>query len=93
MSTPVAAVPDLTGMVALAKRLLEANKARARNTVGGFGPRNGTWVYGRAGQPCLRCRTRIEHGTLGEPVPGTGARLGDPRERDIYWCPSCQPRR
>ncbi|WP_077489359.1 DNA-formamidopyrimidine glycosylase family protein [Sinomonas mesophila] len=90
---PVASVPDLPGMVATAKRLLEANKSRPRNTVGGFGPRNATWVYGRTGQPCLRCRTRIEHGTLGEPVPGTGARTGDLRERDIYWCPSCQPRR
>jgi endonuclease-8 len=91
--TPVGEVPDLEGMVATAKRLLEANKARSRNTVGGFGPRNGTWVYGRAGQPCLRCRTRIRHSTLAEPVPGTGTRLGDTRERDIYYCPSCQPLR
>ena len=90
---PVAAVADLPGMVATAKRLLEANKSRSRNTVGGFGPRNGTWVYGRAGQPCLRCRTRIEHATLAEPTEGTGARIGDLRERDIYFCPSCQPRR
>jgi endonuclease-8 len=90
-ATPVADVPDLPGMVAAAKRLLEANKARARNTVGGFGPRNATWVYGRTGQPCLRCRTRIRHGTLAEPVPGTGPRLGDTRERDIYYCPTCQP--
>lgn len=90
-ATPVARVPDLAGMVAAAKRLLEANKARPRNTVGGFGPRNSTWVYGRAGQACLRCRTRIEHGTLAEPTPGTGALLGETRERDIWFCPSCQP--
>ena len=89
---PVAEVPDLRGMVATAKRLLEANKSRPRNTVGGFGPRNGTWVYGRTGQPCLRCRTRIEHATLAEPTEGTGARLGDTRERDIWFCPSCQQR-
>lgn len=92
-ATPVADVPDLAGMVATAKRLLEANKARSRNTVGGFGPRNATWVYGRTGQPCLRCRTRIQHSTLSEPVPGTGARLGETRERDIYFCPRCQPLR
>ncbi|GAB3271123.1 Fpg/Nei family DNA glycosylase [Sinomonas notoginsengisoli] len=92
-ATPVENVPDLAGIVALAKRLLEANKARPRNTVGGFGPRNGTWVYGRTGQPCLRCRTRIEHGTLAEPTPGTGTRIGETRERDIWFCPSCQPLR
>jgi endonuclease-8 len=90
-ATPVGRVPDLPGIVAMAKRLLEANKARPRNTVGGFGPRNSTWVYGRAGQPCLRCRTRIEHATLAEPTPGTGPLLGETRERDIWFCPSCQP--
>ncbi|WP_430297030.1 DNA-formamidopyrimidine glycosylase family protein [Sinomonas sp. B1-1] len=92
-ATPVGAVPDLPGMVAMAKRLLEANKSRSRNTVGGFGPRNATWVYGRTGQPCLRCRTRIVHGSLAEPLPGTGPLLGETRERDIYWCPNCQPLR
>lgn len=92
-ATPVAHVPDLAGMVAAAKKLLEANKARPRNTVGGFGPRNSTWVYGRTGLPCLRCRTRIQHGTLAEPTPGTGTLLGDNRERDIWFCPSCQPLR
>jgi endonuclease-8 len=96
-ATPVAAVPDLPGMVAMAKRLLEANKARSRNTVGGFGPRNGSWVYGRASQPCLRCRTPIVHGTLGELTgigpggTGAGTRIGETRERDIYFCPRCQP--
>lgn len=90
-ATPVNRVPDLPGIVATAKRLLEANKSRPRNTVGGFGPRNSTWVYGRAGQPCLRCRTRIEHSTLAEPTPGTGTLIGETRERDIWFCPSCQP--
>ncbi|MDQ4489912.1 DNA-formamidopyrimidine glycosylase family protein [Sinomonas sp. ASV486] len=92
-ATPVGRVPDLPGIIATAKRLLEANKSRPRNTVGGFGPPNSTWVYGRAGQPCLRCRTRIEHSTLAEPTPGTGTHIGETRERDIWFCPSCQPLR
>lgn len=36
------------------------------------------WVYGRGGQPCLRCRT-----------PVAGARLGRGL-RSTYWCPTCQ---
>lgn len=92
-AAPVSAVRDLPGLVATAKRLLEANKARgSRNTTGGFGPRNDAWVYGRAGQPCRRCHTRIEHGTLGEAAEASPS--GWPavqRERDIYFCPHCQP--
>ncbi|WP_334173285.1 DNA-formamidopyrimidine glycosylase family protein [Sinomonas sp.] len=92
-ATPVSAVPDLYGLVAMAKRLLEANRNRgSRNTTGGFGPRGDSWVYGRAGQPCRRCRTRIQHALLGEPSPaeaGTGTAVQ--RERDIYFCPRCQP--
>ena len=34
------------------------------------------WVYGRAGQPCRRCGTRINYDDTGERV--------------TYWCPSCQ---
>ncbi|WP_336855056.1 DNA-formamidopyrimidine glycosylase family protein [Sinomonas albida] len=92
-AAPVAAVADLPKMVATARRLLEVNRARpSRNTTGGFGPRDDSWVYGRAGQPCKRCRTRIVHATLGEPAeaaPGTWP--VEQRERDIYYCPSCQP--
>jgi endonuclease VIII len=42
-------------------------------------PRRGqqVWVYGREGQPCRRCGTRIRKAELGERV--------------TYWCPSCQP--
>lgn len=39
------------------------------------------WVYGRAGQPCLRCDARIEGRLLGE------------RQRSTFWCPRCQPDR
>lgn len=36
------------------------------------------WVYGRAGERCLRCRSRIEHRRFGR------------GRRDTYWCPGCQ---
>jgi endonuclease-8 len=74
-------VPDLHRVVALGHRLITANRDRPRVTTGN--PRKGQqyWVYGRAGQPCRRCGTRIRSGEQGE--PGV--------ERVTYWCPSCQP--
>ncbi|MHA7303705.1 DNA-formamidopyrimidine glycosylase family protein [Arthrobacter sp. TMN-49] len=82
----VAHVPDLPRMVALAKRLLEANKDRAtRSTTGG--PARGDaaqWVYGLAGKPCKRCGSLIQHATLADPAHPTRA------GRDIYFCPRCQ---
>lgn len=36
------------------------------------------WVYGRAGQPCRRCRTAILEDWFGRPP------------RVTYWCPTCQ---
>lgn len=36
------------------------------------------FVYGRAGQPCLRCATPISHAVSGQ--------------RATYWCPKCQPK-
>lgn len=38
------------------------------------------WVYGRRGQPCLRCDGRIESARLGRD------------HRSTYWCNKCQPR-
>ena len=86
-AAPVREVPDLARIIALAKRLLEANKDRsARSTTGG--PARGdaaSWVYGLAGKPCKRCGTLIRHDKLADPAfPARGA-------RDIYWCPRCQP--
>lgn len=84
---PVGQVPDLPAMVALAKRVLEANKNRVERTLTGDTRRGRQdWVYGRAGKPCRRCGTPIRHGTLGDPVqPDRGA-----TDRDVYWCPRCQ---
>ena len=68
-------------LVALAHRLIDANKDRVDRTTTGKLRGDTDWVYRREGKPCLRCATRIEHGELGE----TTLQL-----RDIYWCPQCQ---
>lgn len=102
-ASPVSAVVDVPGPAGLramfvdAKRLLEANLGPGRRTTvlnardvpgGRAGGRPGYWVYRREHQPCLRCRTPIRRGVLGR-LAGSGQ--GDPEERDIYFCPKCQP--
>lgn len=78
---PVSEVDDLPRMVALAKKLIEANKDRSTRATTGNLRGNTLWVYGRGGRPCLRCGTRVEEGELGD----TALQL-----RVTYWCPSCQ---
>jgi endonuclease VIII len=75
---PAGAVDDLTALVILAQRLLDANKERpGQVTTGLAGRGNERWVYGRRGAPCRRCRTPVrKHAPDGERV--------------IYWCPNCQ---
>ncbi|WP_069169101.1 Fpg/Nei family DNA glycosylase [Streptomyces griseus] len=77
-------VPLAEHLVATAKHLLEANRDRPRRTTTG-GPtaaqphpraREPLFVYGRAGRPCLRCRTPV--------------RKADQDSRPTYWCPRCQ---
>ena len=79
---PVRDVPDLAELAELARRLLEANKARVGQVTTGVWRRGEeTWVYGRAGRPCRRCRTRIRAADQGGPA----------EERVTFWCPRCQP--
>ena len=80
-TTPVSAVNDLERMVALGKKLIEANKDRVERTTTGKLRGDTDWVYGRDGRPCLRCGTRIERGELGDT---------DLQLRVTYWCPNCQ---
>ncbi|MFI6162705.1 zinc finger domain-containing protein [Micromonospora haikouensis] len=76
--TPVGAVPDLAGTVALAQRLLAANRGRwTQSTTGSLRRGETSYVYGRRAQPCRRCGTAIRKEELGERV--------------TYWCPACQP--
>ncbi|MET8835253.1 zinc finger domain-containing protein [Micromonospora sp. NPDC004540] len=78
--TPVGAVPDLAGTVALAQRLLAANRGRwTQSTTGSLHRGQTSYVYGRRAQPCRRCGTAIRKEELGERV--------------TYWCPACQPDR
>jgi len=80
---PVGEVPDLPGLVEMARRLLEANKARVETITTGNAARGSQlWVYGRAGQRCRRCGTTILRGSLGPQL----------EERTAVWCPRCQPR-
>jgi endonuclease-8 len=76
--TPVRDTPDLTGVVALARRLLRANIGRwTQSTTGSLRKGDTTYVYGRRGLPCRRC--------------GTPIRMADQGERVTFWCPGCQP--
>ncbi len=74
-------VSDLSRVVELARRLLMANRERARQVTTGNTRRGEEhWVYGRTGRPCRRCGRRIERAMQGRP----------PHDRVIYWCPRCQ---
>jgi len=75
---PVRDVPDPTGVVVLAQRLLAANRGRwTQSTTGSVHRGQTTYVYGRRGQPCRRC--------------GTPVAKADQGDRVTYWCPVCQP--
>jgi endonuclease-8 len=81
---PVREAGNLTRMVQLARQLLWVNREHPeQSTTGKLRRGEAHWVYGRAGEPCRRCRTPIQRITLGP----TG------EERTAYVCPHCQPAR
>jgi endonuclease-8 len=90
--TPLAQVADLPALVALAHRLLEANRDRAvRTTTGSLRRGETTYVYGRRGEPCRRCGTSVEAAPQGA-SSGTSAPAPDRAlTRTTFWCPGCQP--
>lgn len=78
-TTPVGRAGELPALVALAYRLIHANRDRpTRSTTGSLRRGATSYVYGRAGQPCRRCGAAI-------------ARDEAHTDRVAYWCPSCQP--
>ena len=80
--TRVGDVPDVAKVVDISKRVIEANRTTGMQiTTGDNRPGRRHWVYGRKGEPCRRCGTRIQKK---DEVVGT-------RERVTYWCPQCQP--
>jgi endonuclease VIII len=80
--TAVEDVRDLRRLVQRAQLLMQANRWRVeQSSTGDLRAGRNTYVFGRADQPCRRCRTRIrveEFGPLGQ-------------ERRSFWCPHCQP--
>ncbi|HEY1665065.1 MAG TPA: DNA glycosylase, partial [Trebonia sp.] len=79
---PVGEVPELTELVGLAQRLLDANKDRVGVVTTDRAARGAErWVYGRAGRACRRCGTPIRKAELGPEI----------QERIAVWCPRCQP--
>ena len=81
---PVGVVADPLRMVRLAHTMLEQNRAIPQICTTGDKRRGRSlWIYGRNGERCRRCGTRVERAELGQ--PGV--------ERVAYWCPSCQPPR
>ena len=79
--TPTGRVADLGRVIALAKRLMEANRSTGMQITTGIDVKGRRrWVYGRGQEPCRRCGTPIE-------------RSAEPGERVTYWCPGCQPAR
>ena len=89
--TRVADVSDDQVMCLLttARRFLQANVGDGlapmttytgfRRTTGRVNPSERLWVYGRAGDPCRKCKTAISIR-----AQGRDARL-------TYWCSTCQP--
>ncbi|MGD9695084.1 MAG: DNA-formamidopyrimidine glycosylase family protein [Thermoleophilia bacterium] len=74
-----AAALGSTGAELLAQGVRDGGRIRTRRAGRGRRDRDGaTWVYGRAGRPCLRCGTPI-----------LARRQGD-AARVTYWCPACQ---
>jgi endonuclease-8 len=72
---------ELTTLVELGHRLLDANKERPGHvTTGDTRPGHENWAYGRAGRPCRRCGNPIRRGQAGPPG----------QERLRFWCPNCQ---
>jgi endonuclease VIII len=76
-TAPVSALADPQRLVSRARDMLWTNRFRwNRCTTGDTRPGRQLWVYGRAGQACRRCGTRIASDDTGERV--------------AYWCPACQ---
>ncbi|MDH6117802.1 DNA-formamidopyrimidine glycosylase family protein [Kitasatospora sp. GAS204B] len=79
--TPFGELPAPERLVALAHRLLYANRLRPGHvTTGEPRPDRSHWVYGRAGRPCRRCGARVRTARQGV----------EPQQRVAFWCPSCQ---
>jgi len=81
-TTPATEI-DAQATIALGERMIRANLPRPERTFTGDNrPGRRFWVYGREGAPCRRCGTPIRATSLGATATS---------ERNVYWCPTCQP--
>jgi endonuclease-8 len=75
-------VRDLAKVVAMAHRLMRANRDHPeQSTTGNLRRGESHWVYERTGRPCRRCGGAVAAAESGSP----------PYQRTVYWCPDCQP--
>ena len=82
---PVARVPDdkLRAMLERGEKLVKLNSRGGARVTTTAGTPSDTYVYGRTGRPCLRCRTPIKSAVT--------KRTPNSPPRRVYWCPACQP--
>jgi endonuclease-8 len=74
---PVGSLADPLRVVQRARDMLWLNRNRPNRIITGNTRRGQQfWVYGRAAEPCRRCRTPIKRDDSGD--------------RIRYWCPNCQ---
>ncbi|MDR1441924.1 MAG: hypothetical protein LBJ02_06010 [Bifidobacteriaceae bacterium] len=79
---PVAAVPDLPGLLSEARRLLwRSVRSRTPTATGLTGRGQTSLVHGRENRPCRRCSTPVKVMRVGQP----------PLDRPAFYCPTCQP--
>ncbi|SDN97892.1 endonuclease-8 [Klenkia soli] len=81
--TPISEV-DVGALVRLAARAMRfavQPGGPGRVTTGNTRPGQRYYVYGRTGEPCRRCGTKLE---FSPEVPN------DPEVRHTWWCPRCQ---
>ncbi len=79
--TPVSQAGDLDALVALLRRLLTVNAARAvQSTTGDTRDGRTQYVHARSGRPCHRCGTTVRVAPIGRA----------PTDRVAFYCPSCQ---
>jgi endonuclease-8 len=82
---PVSALSDekLRAIVERGSSLVKLNSRGGARVTTAAGTPSNTYVYGRTGRPCLRCRTPIKSVVT--------LRTPNSPPRRVYWCPTCQP--
>ena len=73
----------LRAMLERGEKLVKLNSRGGARVTTTAGTPSDTYVYGRTGRPCLRCRTPIKSAVT--------KRTPDSPPRRVYWCPTCQP--